>query len=294
MQKSTSYFLFSDVSHPVKTFSQTSLAADPGLDIVTLEGGNNKSTYLTNADEGAYQLSDLYDQLIQRASSKDDITMLRPGSTAILVREHILRGRKMYIQFSLKLYINLPCLKSVDRGTGHKMAGKGHAKGSMFSCPDKTGKDISIKQESHTDYNYTYKATQIHRCTHAWKTVYIYTLNPIYRHKNGSIFNNPNTIKSYKILQKLSPKHAAHGVAQSIYPIYRHGKACLSKQPPWRAAGDPSPSTRQVPGSSPGSGGRAACAFFLHPPFLPPSGDSFFRTFPTNPTKVLGLLYTTG
>ena len=29
---------------------------------------------------------------------------------------------------------------------------------------------------------------------------------------------NPNTIKSYKILQKLSPKHAAHGVAQSTYP----------------------------------------------------------------------------
>ena len=50
---------------------------------------------------------------------------------------------------------------------------------------------------------------------------------------------NPNTIKSYKILQKLSPKHAAHGVAQSPYPIYRHGKACLSKQPPWRAAPDP-------------------------------------------------------
>ena len=54
----------------------------------------------------------------------------------------------------------------------------------------------------------------------------------------------------------------------------------------WR----PSPSTRQVPGSSPGSGGRAARAFFLPPPFLPPSGDSFFRTFPTNPAKVLGLI----
>ena len=36
---------------------------------------------------------------------------------------------------------------------------------------------------------------------------------------------------------------------------------------------------------------RACCArFFLHPPFLPPSGDSFFRTFPTNPAKVLGLI----
>ena len=105
---------------------------------------------------------------------------------------------------------------------------------------------------------------------------------------------NPNTIKSYKILQKLSPKYAAHGVAQSTYPNYRHRKACLSKQPPPLAcSGGPSPSMRQVSGSSPGSGGRAARAFFLHPPFLPPSGDSFFPTFPTNPAKVLGLLYTT-
>ena len=102
-------------------------------------------------------------------------------------------------------------------------------------------------------------------------------------------YNNPNTINSYKILQKLSPKHAAHGVAQSTYPNYRHGKACLSKQPLLACSGGPSSSTRQVPGSSPGSGGRAARAFFLHPPFLPPSGDSFFRTFPTNPAKVLGL-----
>ena len=37
----------------------------------------------------------------------------------------------------------------------------------------------------------------------------------------------------------LTPKHAARGVAQSPYPTYKHGKACLSKQPPWRAAGDP-------------------------------------------------------
>ena len=44
-------------------------------------------------------------------------------------------------------------------------------------------------------------------------------------------FNNPNTIKPYNISQKLSPKHAARGVAQSPYPIYRYGKACLSKQP---------------------------------------------------------------
>ena len=56
----------------------------------------------------------------------------------------------------------------------------------------------------------------------------------------------------------------------------------------------PSPSTRQVLGSSPEPGGRAARAFFLHPPFLPPSGDSFFCTFPTKPTGRLGLKHTTG
>ena len=50
---------------------------------------------------------------------------------------------------------------------------------------------------------------------------------------------NPNRQKSYKILQRLSPKHTAHGVAQSPYPIYSHGKAYLSKQLPWHAAGDP-------------------------------------------------------
>ena len=86
---------------------------------------------------------------------------------------------------------------------------------------------------------------------------------------------NPNSIRSYKIVQKLSPKHAARGVAQSPYPTYRHGKACLSKQPPWRAAGDP----RLARGRS----------RVLHPPFLPPSGDSFFRTFPTKRVVRLGL-----
>ena len=40
---------------------------------------------------------------------------------------------------------------------------------------------------------------------------------------------NPNAQKSYKILQKLSPKHSAHGVAQSPYPIYSHRKVYLSK-----------------------------------------------------------------
>ena len=72
---------------------------------------------------------------------------------------------------------------------------------------------------------------------------------------------NPNTIKSYKISQKLSPKHAARGVAQSPYPIYRHGKACLSKQPPWPAAGDP-PLARGRTQVEPWSS-QARCAHFF-------------------------------
>ena len=95
---------------------------------------------------------------------------------------------------------------------------------------------------------------------------------------------NPNTTKSYKILQKLSPKHSAHGVAQSTYPNYRHGKACLSKQPPLACSWGPSPTTRQVPGSSPGSGGRAARAFFSTlPSFLLP--EIVFSHLPHQPRK---------
>ena len=45
----------------------------------------------------------------------------------------------------------------------------------------------------------------------------------------GWVYYNPITLKSYKISQNLSPKPAGRGVAQSPYPIYRHGKACLFK-----------------------------------------------------------------
>ena len=115
------------------------------------------------------------------------------------------------------------------------------------------------------------------------------TMEIIHFNTTGWVHHNPNSIRSYKIVQKLSPKHATRGVAQSPYPIYRHGKASLSEQPPWRAAGDPRLARGRSLVSSTGPGGRAARAFFLHPPFLPPSGDSFFRTFPTQPTVRLGL-----
>ena len=73
---------------------------------------------------------------------------------------------------------------------------------------------------------------------------------------------NPNTIKSYKILQKLSPKHAAHSVAQSPYTFYRHRKACLSKQPPWRAAPDPRLARGRSRVRAPGPAGALRALFF--------------------------------
>ena len=98
---------------------------------------------------------------------------------------------------------------------------------------------------------------------------------------------NLNTIKSYKISQKLSPKHAALDVAQSPYPVYRHGKACLSKWPPWRAAGDPrlARSRSWVRALAP----TGALRVLFSPPSLPSSFRGVFYTFPTKPAKVLGL-----
>ena len=80
---------------------------------------------------------------------------------------------------------------------------------------------------------------------------------------------NPNTIKSYKILQKLSPKHAAPGVVQLPYPstLYTERLACLNN-PHHACSWGPSLSTRQVQGSSPSPRGHAAHNFFLHRPFL--------------------------
>ena len=46
------------------------------------KGGTNYKRNLMNADEGAYQLSHLYDQLIQRAS-RDDVTKSRSAITTV-------------------------------------------------------------------------------------------------------------------------------------------------------------------------------------------------------------------
>ena len=99
----------------------------------------------------------------------------------------------------------------------------------------------------------------------------------------GWVYNNPNTIKSYKILQKLL-QNTQHMMLrnQPTLSIGTERPACLNSPPGvqlgtlnWHAAG---------PRFEPGSGGCAVHAFFLHPPFLPPSGD-FFSHLPHQPRK---------
>ena len=96
---------------------------------------------------------------------------------------------------------------------------------------------------------------------------------------------NPNSIRSYKIVQKLSPKHAARGIAQSPYPTYRRGKACLSKQPPWRAAGDPRLARGRSRVRAPGPAGTLRALFFSTLPSFFLREIVFFCTFPTKPVK---------
>ena len=94
---------------------------------------------------------------------------------------------------------------------------------------------------------------------------------------------NPNSIRSYKIVQKLSPKHAARGVAQSPYPIYRHGKASLSEQPPWRAAGDPRLARGRSRVRAPGPAGALHTLFFSTLPSFLLREIVFFAPSPPNP-----------
>ena len=97
--------------------------------------------------------------------------------------------------------------------------------------------------------------------------------------------HNPNSIRSYKIVlvQKLSPKHAKRGVAQSPYPTYRHGKACLSKQPPWRAAGDPRLARGRSLVRAPGPAGALRALFFSTLPSFLLREIVFLAPSPPNP-----------
>ena len=96
---------------------------------------------------------------------------------------------------------------------------------------------------------------------------------------------NPNSIIHHQTSQKLSPKHTARGVAQSPYPIYRRGKACLSKQPPWRAAGDPRLGRGRSWVRAPGPAGALRALFFSNLPSFLLREIVFFAPSPPNPRK---------
>ena len=100
----------------------------------------------------------------------------------------------------------------------------------------------------------------------------------------GWVCHNPNSIRSYRIVQKLSPKHAARGVAQS--PC-RRGKASLSEQPPWRAAGDPRLARGRSGFEARAAGRRAAGAFFSPLSLRSSFGEIVFSA-PSSPNPRLG------
>ena len=95
---------------------------------------------------------------------------------------------------------------------------------------------------------------------------------------------------SNKISQRLPPKHAACGVAQSPYPIYSQGKTNLSKQLLWHAAGDSSLACgRSLVRALAPTG--TLHTFFSTPFLLGEIGFFFFFCiFPTTPMKMLRLI----
>ena len=95
---------------------------------------------------------------------------------------------------------------------------------------------------------------------------------------------NPNTIKSYKSYKNYL-QNTQHMVLcnRPTLIIGTERLACLNS--PLACSRGPSPSTRQVPGLSPVSGGRAARAFFSTlPSFLLPE-IVFFTPSPPTPQK---------
>ena len=96
---------------------------------------------------------------------------------------------------------------------------------------------------------------------------------------------NPNPPKSYKIIQRLSPKMSRIVIVQLPWPIYSHGNAYLLKQWLWCTTTSSSLAYER-------SRVRSLCSYFvLHPPFFPFFWDivSFSKITPT-PVR-WGILY---
>ena len=102
---------------------------------------------------------------------------------------------------------------------------------------------------------------------------------------------NPNTIKSYKILQNYL-QNTQHMVLRN-HPTLSIGTERLaykSKQLPWRAALDPRLARGKSRVPTPCPVGALRSLFFSTLPSFLLREIVFFRTFPTKPMKVLGLL----
>ena len=107
------------------------------------------------------------------------------------------------------------------------------------------------------------------------------------------IENYTTWVISASNLKNLFPQTSLVVIAQLPLSIYLYRKAYLSKAMTMVCSYWLLPSTQEVPDSIPGPYGRTMGAFFLHLPFLPSVGDSFFpHTFPVATPGRLGLLCT--
>ena len=144
----------------------------------------------------------------------------------------------------------------------------------------------ACKIPSHTQSTIFYWLDEVNRSIQCVQSLFLYVCQVVFSRKGGTDILTLTLLCPTKS-RKNYLQNTQHVVLRNrpTLSIGTERLACLNN--PHGMQLGPSPSTRQVPSSSPGPGGRAAS--FLHPPFLPPLWGSFFCTFPTKPTKVLGL-----